>query len=137
MKRLSFFASACVASSLALPVKAIENPYAFVVGASAMNVCLVRFGYLTTEEAVNILVGTTREEGITDYQLGKLMKGKNFDAHMDQTISRFGGCKAFIAKFVDRKGRSKRTIAGSELDSTIYYGVNPEKTFSKLNDLTP
>lgn len=137
MKRLAFLASAFVASSLALPVKAIENPYAFVVGASAMNVCLVRFGYLTTEEAVKILVGTTREEGITDYQLGKLMKGQNFDDHMKQTISRFGGCKAFISKFVDRKGRSKRSIAGSELDSTIYYGVNPARTFSKLNDLTP
>ena len=137
MKKLSFLAVACVATSIVLPAKAIENPYAFVVGASAMNVCLVRFGYLTSDEAVNILVETTREEGITDYQLGKLMKGNNFDAHMKQTISKFGGCKAFIAKFVDRKGRSKRSIAGSELDSTVYYGVNPAATFSTLNNLTP
>lgn len=137
MRKLAFLTSACLASSLAFPVKAIENPYAFVVGASAMNVCLVRFGYLTSDEAANILVGATREEGITDYQLGKLMKGKNFDAHMKQTITEFGGCKSLIAKFVDRKGRSKRSIAGSEIDSTIYYGVNPAKTFSKLNYLTP
>ena len=137
MKRLAFFASACVASSLALPVNAIENPYAYVLGASAMNVCLVRFGYLTSEQAVDLLVETTREKGISSYQLGNLMKGKNFETHMDQAITSFGGCRAIIAKFVDRKGRSKKSVAGSKMDSTIYYGVNPEVTFSTLNNLTP
>ena len=137
MKKLAFLAGACVASSLALPLRATENPYAFVVGASAMNVCLVRFGYLTTDQAVDLLVETANNEGISTYQLDNFFKGKNFNAHMDQAITTFGGCRAIIAKFVGRKGRSKRSIAGLELDSTVYYGVNPAETFSKLKDLTP
>ena len=60
MKRVAWLLSACLTSSLAMPSRAVENPYAYVVGASAVNICLVRFGYLTTDQAVELLFdGTT------------------------------------------------------------------------------
>lgn len=137
MKRLAFLASAFVASSLALPVKATENPYAYVLGASAVNVCMVRFGYLTSEKAAEYLLEMTKEAGISGYQVSNLMKGENFQTHLKEAISDFGGCRSIVADVQGRKGRSKRSIAGSEMDSTIYYGVNPASTFSKLKDFTP
>ena len=117
----------------------VENPYAYVVGMSAMNVCLVRFGYLTTEQAVDLLLETARESGISEYQVGNLMKGKNFKAHTNKAIAMFGGCSEMISKFTDRKRRSKWSLTGKDgLYSTdVYYGPNPAGSLPNLKELTP
>ena len=62
LKRLSLVASACVVASAALPAQAIDNPYAYVVGASAMNMCLVRFGQLARQ--------VSDDHGITEVKGG-------------------------------------------------------------------
>lgn len=142
MRQVAGFMSALVvATSLQMPSgkAAVENPYAYVVGISAMNICLVRFGYLTTEQAVDLMFQAAKDEGISEYQLSNLIKSQGFNDHMEEAITSFGGCRAMITRFVERKGRSKRSIAGSSglMSTDIYYGPNPEKIFSKLNHLNP
>ena len=61
-----------------MPSRAVENPYAYVVGASAVNICLVRFGYLTSDQAVELLFDAASDEGITAYQVGNLIKASGF-----------------------------------------------------------
>ena len=138
MKRLAWLLSACLTSSLAMPSRAVENPYAYVVGASAVNICLVRFGYLTTDQAVELLFDAASDEGITGYQVGNLIKADGFESDLTSAIKTFGGCKQIIAKFIGRKSRSKRSLVGGErFDSDIYYGPGAANEFSKFNDLNP
>ena len=138
MKKLAWFLSACLASGLAMPSRAVENPYAYVVGASAMNVCLVRFGYLTSDQAVELLFDAASEQGITGYQVGNLIKADGFKSDLNSAIGTFGGCKQMISRFIGRKARSKRSLAGEvNLNSDIYYGPDSANEFSRLNDLTP
>ena len=138
MKKLAWFLSACLASGLAMPSRAVENPYAYVVGASAMNVCLVRFGYLTSDQALELLFDAASEEGITAYQVGNLIKASGFKADIDSVIRTFGGCERIISQFIPRHGRSKRSLAGdAKLDPDIYYGPDAAKAFSRFKDLNP
>ena len=139
LKRLSLLASACVVASAALPAQAIDNPYAYVVGASAMNMCLVRFGYITTDQAVELLFDAASDQGISNYQVSNLVKGNNFELHMNEMVETFGGCQSIISKFITRKGRSKRTIQGGEKgwNSDLYYGENHVDKFGGLKGLNP
>ena len=138
MKRVVLLLSACLASSLVMPSRAIDNPYAYVVGASAMNLCLVRFGYLTSDQAVKLLFEAASEEGIAAYQVGNLIKASSFKSDMNSVISKLGGCEQIISKFLLRKGRSKRSLTGDAgLNPDIYYGPGAAKEFSKFNGLTP
>ena len=121
-----------------MPVRAVENPYAYVVGASAMNVCLVRFGYLTSDQAVQVLLDAASEEGITAYQVGNLIKASGFESDLNSAIRTFGGCEKIISQFIPRQRRSKRSLAGdSKLNPDVYYGPDAAKKFSKFNDLNP
>lgn len=138
MKRLAWFLSACLASATAMPTRAVDNPYAYVVGASAMNVCLVRFGYLTSDQAVELLFDASSEQGISSYQVGNLIKANGFKSDLTSAINTFGGCDQMISRFVLRKGRSKRSLVGEErLNSDIYYGPDAAKAFSRFNGMNP
>ena len=130
--------SACLASGLAMPSRAVENPYAYVVGASAMNVCLIRFGYLTPDQAIELLYDAASGQGITAYQVGNLIKASSLESDIKSAIRTFGGCEQIISQFIPRKGRSKRSLAGDiNLSPDIYYGPDAAKEFSKFNDLNP
>ena len=121
-----------------MPSRAVENPYAYVVGASAVNICLVRFGYLTSDQAVEVLFDAASDEGITAYQVGNLIKASGFKSDINSAISSFGGCEQIISRFILRKGRSKRSLAGeTSLSPDIYYGPDAVKEFSKFNDMNP
>ena len=112
MKKLVWLLSACLTSALAMPSRAVENPYAYVVGASAVNVCLVRFGYLTSDQAVELLFDAASEEGISAFQVGNLVKASGFKSDLDSAIRTFGGCEQIISQFMPRQGRSKRSLEG-------------------------
>ena len=121
-----------------MPSRAVENPYAFVVGASAVNICFVRFGYLTSDQAVELLLDAASDEGITAYQVGNLIKASGFKSDIQSAISTFGGCEQLISEFIPRKGRSKRALAGDrKLSPDVYYGPDAAKEFSKFNDMNP
>ena len=138
MKRLAWLLSACLTSSLAMPSRAVENPYAYVVGASAVNICLVRFGYLTSDQAVELLFDAASDEGITAYQVGNLIKASGFKSDINSAIGTFGGCEQIISRFVLRKGRSKRSLTGEErFSSDIYYGPDAANEFAQFNELNP
>ena len=138
MKRVAWLLSACLTSSLAMPSRAVENPYAYVVGASAVNICLVRFGYLTTDQAVELLFDAASDEGITAYQVGNLIKASGFQSDINSAIGTFGGCEQIISRFILRKGRSKRSLVGdTNLIPDIYYGPDAAKEFSRFNKMNP
>ena len=138
MKRFGWFLSACLASALAMPSRAVENPYAYVVGASAMNVCLVRFGYLTSDQAVELLFDAASDQGISSYQVGNLIKANGFKSDLTSAINTFGGCEQIISRFILRKGRSKRSLTGGErFSSDIYYGSDAANDFAQFNELNP
>lgn len=138
MKRFAWLMSACLASGLAMPSRAVENPYAYVVGASAMNVCLVRFGYLTSDQAVELLFDAASDQGISSYQVGNLIKASGFKSDINSAIGTFGGCEKIISQFILRKGRSKRSLTGEDrFSSDIYYGPDAAKDFAQFNELNP
>ena len=138
MKKLAWLLSASLTGALAMPARAVENPYAYVVGASAMNVCLVRFGYLTSDQAAELLLDAASKQGITGYQVGNLIKANGFKSALSSAITTFGGCEQMISRFVGRKGRSKRSMTGEgSLNSDIYYGPDAVNEFSRFNNLTP
>ena len=138
MKRFAWLMSACLASGLAMPSQAVENPYAYVVGASAMNVCLVRFGYLTSDQAVELLFDAASDQGISSYQVGNLIKANGFKSDLTSAINTFGGCEQIISRFILRKGRSKRSLTGGErFSSDIYYGSDAANDFAQFNELNP
>ena len=138
MKRFAWLMSACLASGLAMPSRAVENPYAYVVGASAMNVCLVRFGYLTSDQAVELLFDAASDQGISSYQVGNLIKANGFKSDLTSAINTFGGCEQIISRFILRKGRSKRSLTGEErFSSDIYYGPDAANDFAQFNELNP
>ena len=138
MKRFAWLMSACLAGGLAMPSRAVDNPYAYVVGASAMNVCLVRFGYLTSDQAVELLFDAASDQGISSYQVGNLIKANGFKSDLTSAINTFGGCEQIISRFILRKGRSKRSLTGEErFSSDIYYGPDAANDFAQFNELNP
>ena len=46
------------------------------------NICLVRFGYLTTDQTVELLFDAASDEGITGYQVGNLIKADGFESDL-------------------------------------------------------
>ena len=103
-------------------VNAVENPYAFVLGLSSVNVCLVRFGYLTEDQAIEILLETANENGISNQRVMNLFDMSSFDSDMDQMTEYLGGCSQIVSEVVGRKKRLKRSLTSQESLSDLYYG---------------
>ena len=110
-------------------VGAVENPYAFVLGLSSVNVCLVRFGYLTEDQAIEILLETATENGISPQRVIKLFGMSTFDSDMDQMTEYLGGCGQIVSEVVGRKKRLKRSLTGEESLSDLYYGPDYSRRY--------
>ena len=115
----------------------VDNPYTFVVGTSAFNICFIRYGYLTSEEAVEMLYKLAAENGISRFQVANIVRSTSFAEEVDSATKLLGGCNTIIADFKRSLKRSKRSFAGKSLPTEIYYGVDPAKTFGGLNELSP
>ena len=115
-------------------VSAVENPYAFVLGLSSVNVCLVRFGYLTEDQAIEILLETASENGISTQRVMNLFDMSTFDSDMDQMTEYLGGCGQIVSEVVGRKKRLKRSLTGEESLSDLYYGPDYSRRYL---DFTP
>ena len=110
-------------------VGAVENPYAFVLGLSSVNVCHVRFGYLTEDQAIEILLETATENGISPQRVIKLFGMSTFDSDMDQMTEYLGGCGQIVSEVVGRRKRLKRSLTGEESLSDLYYGPDYSRRY--------
>ena len=123
---------------LTMPLRAVANPYAYVVGAYGVNTCLIQFGYLTSNQAVELLLDAASSEGITGYQVKNILTSSSFDADAISVIEMLGGCEQIASEFRPRLRRSKRFMADdAKLSPDIYYGPNAAEEFSRFNDMNP
>lgn len=138
LKKPLWLASVVFATATFLPARAeVENPYAFIVGASAVNICFTTYGYLTAERAVELLGELADENNISRFQVSNIINNKSFKRDVSNAIKMIGGCSSIIAEFRRSQRRSKRSLTEGKLATEAYYGANPADTFSKLNQLTP
>ncbi len=138
LKRIAAMLFGAQLATAFIPAMAIENPYAFVVSASAINFCFVRFGYLTTDKALELLYSYANENGIAPFQVNNIFKSSSFQRHTEETISEFGGCQKIIAEFTKRDTRSKRGVVSAPGSQTArYYGSDPLTLVSPMQNLKP
>ena len=115
-------------ASIAQPAtaKSETSPYALVVVGTAVNVCMVRYGYFTSDKGVELLFKWARKKGLEPYQVANLMDHPDFDEDLDATIKGMGGCSQIVADITrDKSGRMKG-LTGGENSSALGIYDNAE-----------
>ena len=116
--------SASALAGLLLPhnAEARTDPYVTVIAATAVNVCLVRHGYATTDEAVEYLMDYTSKKGISPYQVNNIMELPNFWESTKKAIEGQGGCSNIMAKIMQKSKKTTRSLAaGPKFDTDSLY----------------
>lgn len=142
MEKLLPLATATAIALSAFPwqsSRAAMSPYKWVLGITAVNICMVRYGYLTTEEAVDLLFDAAGNKGITTSQVGKIMESSTFKEQTDKAINQLGGCRQIVADITGKTRRSKRPVAGEifKPNPSLYYGDKQDEKFTGLDTLIP
>ena len=98
------------------------SPYALVVVGTAVNVCMVRYGYFTSDKGVELLFKWARKKGLEPYQVANLMDHPDFDEDLDAAIRGMGGCSQIVADITrDNSGRMKGLAEGANDSSFALY----------------
>ena len=98
------------------------SPYTLVVVGTAVNVCMVRYGYFTSDKGVELLFKWARKKGLEPYQVANLMDYPDFDEDLDAAIRGMGGCSQIVADITrDNSGRMKGLVEGANDSSFALY----------------
>ena len=110
---------------------AATDPYVTVVAATAVNICMVRHGYITSEDGAKYLVEYAKGEGISPDQVSNIMENPSFWRTTEKAIEGQGGCSRIIAMVMGRTRKSTRSVSGtSQMDPKTLYGAIDPKSFN-------
>ena len=121
MKKLIAGLAVAAMTMVSQPVSARgqANPYTLVVVGTAINVCMVRYGYFTSEKAVDVLFKWARTKGLEPYQVSNLMDHPDFDDDLESAITNMGGCQSVVARVTKDKSERMKGLSSGSSDAAV------------------